>query len=292
MDGAVSAVRLAGGPVSWGVDFASAPANPPWSLVLDGIRDAGYDGLELGPVGYLPEDPARLREEIGRRGLELVAGFVFEPLHDATQRERIVGVAGRVAALVAAAGGRHLVVIDLVVPERAAAAGRSERAPRLDREGRRALTGVLLSIRRIAEAAGLVAVVHPHAGSYVEFADEIAAIAELAPLCIDTGHAAYARLDPARLLREHGERVALLHLKDTDPAVLERGLGYWDAIAAGVFCPAGRGVVDFAAVAAALRETGYSGWATVEQDRAPGSGDPVADLVAGRMALQRLGLGA
>jgi inosose dehydratase len=284
-------VRLATGPVSWGVDFAHTPGNPPWSRVLDGVRDAGYGGLELGPIGYLPEDPARLREEVGARGLEVVGGFVFEPLHDATQRERIVGLAGRVAALVAAVGGRSLIVIDLVVPERAATAGRSERAPRLDACGRRALEDVLASIGRIADAAGLVAAVHPHAGSYVEFADEIRAVAELAPLCVDTGHAAYAGLDAGGLLREYGSRVALVHLKDADARVLAAELGFWDAVAAGVFCPAGRGVVDFAAVGAALRDAGYDGWATVEQDRLAG-GDPVADLVASRRTLERLGLAA
>jgi inosose dehydratase len=282
-------VRLATGPVSWGVDFADAPGNPPWPAVLDGARDAGYGGLELGPIGYLPEDPARLRSELERRSLEAVGGFVFEPLHDPCERERIVGLAGRVAALVAAVGGRHLIAIDLVVPERAATAGHSERAPRLDETGRRALAAALASIARIAEAAGLVAAVHPHAGSYVEFADEIAAVAELAPLCLDTGHAAYARLDAARLVREYGERVALVHLKDADPDVLERGLGFWEAVEAGVFCPAGQGVVDFGDVARALADAGYAGWATVEQDRVPG-GDPVADLLASRRTLEGLGL--
>lgn len=284
-------VRLASGPVSWGVDFADRPGNPPWSAVLDGVRDAGYGGLELGPIGYLPQDPARLRDELDARGLELVGGFLFQPLHDAAQRERIVGLAGQVAALVAAVGGRHLVAIDLVVPERAASAGRAERAPRLDADGRRALAGALASIVRIADAAGLVAAVHPHAGTYVEFADEIAAAAELAPLCLDTGHAAYARLDAGRLLREYGARVALVHLKDVDPRVLASGLGFWEAVAAGVFCPAGRGAVDFAGVIGALRDAGYAGWATVEQDRVAG-GDPVADLVSSRLALERLGLAA
>jgi inosose dehydratase len=283
-------VRLATGPVSWGVDFAGAAGNPPWTTVLDGVRDAGFGGVEIGPLGYLPTDPARLRDEVAQRGLEVVGGFVFEPLHDPAECARITGLAGRVAALVASAGGRHLVAIDLVAPARAAAAGVGSRAPRLARDGRLALEAAIRAIVRIAEDAGLVAAVHPHAGTYVEFADEIAHVAELAPLCVDSGHAAYARLDPAALVREYGSRVALLHLKDVDPVVLERGLGFWDAMAAGVFCPAGRGLVDFAALAAAVRDAGYAGWATVEQDRVPG-GDPLPSLVASRLALEEVGLG-
>jgi len=284
-------VRLAGGAVSWGVDFADAPGNPPWQRVLDGVRAAGLRGVELGPLGYLPEQPRLLRDELARRELELVAGFVFEPLHDRARLRDTLALGRRVAALVAALGGRALVLIDRPCAARAATAGDAARAPRLDADGRRALAAAIGALAAVAADAGLVAALHPHAGSYVEFADEIAAAAELAPLCLDTGHAAYAGLDAAALASEYGDRVALVHLKDVDAAVLARGLGFWDAVAAGVFCPAGRGVVDFAAVAQALARAGYRGWATVEQDRAPGGGDPVADLVAGRMTLEQHGFG-
>lgn len=283
-------VRLATGPVSWGVDFAGTPGNPPWTDVLDGIRRAGYAGLELGPLGYLPEDPGRLREELAERALALVGGFVFEPLHDPARLGDILATTRRVVRLIVGAGGEHLVIIAAVVPDRACAAGRSERAPRLDADGRRALARAISAVAGVAESAGLAAAVHPHAGTYIEFADEIGAAAELAPLCLDTGHVAYAGLDPGAAIREYGSRLGMLHVKDVDPAVLARRLGFWESVAAGVFCPAGRGVVDLAEVADALRDGGYSGWATVEQDRLTG-GDPVADLVESRQALERAGLG-
>ncbi|HEX8101180.1 MAG TPA: hypothetical protein VF533_01070, partial [Solirubrobacteraceae bacterium] len=98
-------VTLATGPVSWGVDFAAAPGNPPWPDVLDGIAAAGYPGLELGPLGYLPEDPARLRAELDRRGLAVAGSFVFEPLHEPERVPAALAAARRTAALVAAAGG-------------------------------------------------------------------------------------------------------------------------------------------------------------------------------------------
>jgi inosose dehydratase len=281
-------VQLATGPVSWGVDFADAPGNPPWAEVLDGVAQAGYRGVELGPLGYLPTDVARLREELGARGLALTAGFVFEPLHDPGEHDRIVGAARRVAELVAGVGGRTLVVIDAVDPERAAVAGRVERAPEPDERHWRAIARTVEAIGEVAGAAGLVAAIHPHAGTHIEFADEIARAAELAPLCLDTGHLAYARLDPVHWLRRLGERVALVHLKDVDAQVLDRGLSLWDAIAAGVFCPLGTGVVDLANV---VEELGTVDWATVELDRRPG-GDPVGDLIASRRVLEALGLGA
>jgi inosose dehydratase len=279
-------LRLAAGPVSWGVDFAGDPRNAPWAEVLDGIRAAGYPGVELGPVGYMPTDPHVLADELERRGLEPVATFVFEPLHDPQQLPRIAAAGRRAAALVAAVGGRHLVGIDAVTPERARTAGRPGVAPRLDAAGRRALARALELLDRIAAGAGLVFALHPHAGSYVEFGDEIEWAAQHAPLCLDTGHLAYAGLDPAAAIDRYADRVALLHLKDVDAAVLARGDDFWNAVAAGVFRPLGAGIVDLDAVVAAVDRTDVR-WATVEQDRRGADGDPVADLRASRAALER-----
>ena len=55
------AIKLATGPVTWGVDFADTPTNPPWQQVLDDISASGLPAMELGPVGYLPEEPGAVR---------------------------------------------------------------------------------------------------------------------------------------------------------------------------------------------------------------------------------------
>ena len=73
-----------------------------------------------------------------------------------------------------------------------------------------------------------------------------------------------------------------MHFKDVAGDVLSRidaeGLDFWTAIEAGVFCPLGEGIVDIGAVLRALDRHGYRGYATIEQDRVPGSGDPLGDL--------------
>ena len=53
-------ISIGNAPCSWGVEFADDPRNPPWTRVLDECRDAGYRGIELGPIGFMPEDPAKL----------------------------------------------------------------------------------------------------------------------------------------------------------------------------------------------------------------------------------------
>ena len=68
-------------PDSWGVWFADDPQQTPWERFLDEVAESGYKWIELGPYGYLPTDPERLRDELGRRGLTLTGGAVFAGLH-------------------------------------------------------------------------------------------------------------------------------------------------------------------------------------------------------------------
>jgi inosose dehydratase len=188
------------------------------------------------------------------------------------------------------------VLVDRPGAERAAAAGRSDAARRLEGEEWSALVTALRRAAAIAADHGLRPAVHPHAGSFVEFEDEIERLladSDLA-LCLDTGHAAYAGIAAQDALRAYGDRLAHVHLKDVRADVLARvrneRLDFWAAIEAGVFCPLGQGVVDLPAVLGALEEVGYRGFATIEQDRVPGSGSPLDDLAESRRVLASAGL--
>ena len=122
---------------------------------------------------------------------------------------------------------------------------------------------------------GLTPVLHPHAGSYIEFEDEIERVLDDTAddglqLCIDTGHLMYAGVEPVRFLAEHRDRTPYLHFKDINPVVHQKvvsdGIAFFDAIPFGVFCPVGQGVVDFGALASELAK-GFDGPGTIEQDR-------------------------
>ena len=288
-------VRLATGPVTWGVDFADRPGNPPWSLVLDEIEASGVGALELGPVGYLPEDPTTLRAELARRHLTSVGSYVFEDLHDPAARDSVLAVAGRACRAIAAAGGGVLVIIDRPDEHRVATAGRADVAPRLADDGWAAMLEVVNDVAAVARESGLRPVVHPHAGGYIEFGDEVERLMDDTDLdlCIDSGHFTYAGMDPVRSIRTYAERLGHFHFKDIRPDVLDRvraeGLDFWTAIEEGVFCPMGEGMVDVAGVIEALADVGYSGFATIEQDRVPGSGSPLEDLQRSVAVLQRVG---
>jgi inosose dehydratase len=289
-------LELATGPVTWGVDFADAAGNPPWEHVLDDIAASGVDALELGPVGYLPEDPDVLRGALDIRGLTAVGSFVFDDFHDPARALAIAELTARACRAITAAGGTVLVVIDRPCAERAACAGRSVAARRLDAAAWAAMVGAIRRTAAIAEDHGLRPAFHPHAGSFVEFEDEIERLLDETDLalCLDTGHAAYAGIAAHRALVAYGDRLAHVHLKDVRADVLARvsreGLDFWAAIAAGVFCPLAQGVVDVPGVLGALRDVGYRGYATIEQDRVAGSGAPLDDLAESLRVLASAGL--
>lgn len=278
-------LSLATAPVTWGVDFADAEGNPPWQLVLDEIARSGVSALELGPVGYLPEDPAALREALGARNLTAVGSFVFEDFHDQAHGRRTAAVAIRACRAIAAAGGRLLVIIDRPSNARAATAGRSDAATRLHGPAWRGMLDRFEATASVARDHGLTPVVHPHAGTFVEFEDEIERLLDATSLhlCLDSGHTAYAGLDASAAITAYGPRISHVHLKDVSGQVLGRvrndALGFWAAVEQGVFCPLGEGQVGLSPVLAALADVGYTGYATVEQDRVAGSGAPLEDLM-------------
>ena len=288
-------------PCSWGVEFGDDPRNPPWRRVLDEAREAGYAGMELGPLGFLPEDPAVLREAMDSRGMTLTAAVMFRPLHDPAAFGDILDVTHRTCRNLRALGADQFVLIDSISERRVPTAGRPEEAERL---AGAELEGLHDRIREVCAIAsgeyGMTVSVHAHAAGFVEFEDEIdrlmdAVPAELLGLCVDTGHCEYARTDPVALYRRYHARVPYVHYKDIDPGVRARVVaertGFYAACAQGLFCNLGDGVVDFAGFRDALAEHRFAGWGTVEQDCDPEAGNPVVDDARANMAhLRAVGL--
>jgi len=294
-------LSIGNAPCSWGVEFADDPRNPPWTRVLDEARAAGYRGIELGPLGFMPEDPAILGPALAERELTLIGGVLFRPFHDPAQWPQVQDAALRTCRALTAHRATRLVLIDSISPRRAPTAGRSGEAERLTGADR---DGFLDRIRSVAqmgvERFGLQVSMHAHAAGFVEFEDELEDVLDaieprLLGVCLDTGHSEYAGFDPVAFYRRHSGRVSYLHFKDIDPAVrrraIEQRIGFYDACAAGLFCNLGEGVVDFSGLKAALAASGFSGWATVEQDRDPsGARSTLADATANLAYLKLSGL--
>jgi inosose dehydratase len=290
-----SRLRLGSCPDSWGVWFADDPAQTPWHRFLDELAEAGYRWLELGPYGYLPTDPGRLREEVGRRGLRVSGQGVFGGLHDPGRWDRDLAEARRVAELVVAVGGTHVVLLPADV---------GPNPPELDDQGWRTLTDATSRLgRTLKEEYGLQAVFHPHADSLVGTQPQVERfLTQTDPawvdLCLDTGHIAYYRGDNLGLIRGYPDRIGYLHLKQADPAVVEQveaeGLGFAEAVRRGVMCEPPKGEPDTEALLDAVdRHLDGELFAIVEQDLYPcDPDDPLPIATRTCTYLRQLGVGS
>jgi inosose dehydratase len=273
----MSNLKIAGAPISWGVCEV-----PGWGRMLDAdvvlgeMSALGLVATELGPPGYLPEDPAELRALLGTHNLRLVGGFLAVVLHDPEQLWSTMDDAKEVIELLAAVGGEVLVL--------AAATGSLgyDRRPVLSDAAWRTLVDAAARIRDLAAGNGLRTVLHPHVGTHVETEVEVRrflADSDL-PLCLDTGHLMIGGTDPVELARRYPDRIGHVHLKDVRAAIAEvvraGQVTYTHAVGAGMYVPLGDGDVDLSTLVRELQANGYTGWYVLEQDTAL-SGDSTAE---------------
>jgi inosose dehydratase len=271
-------IRVASAPVSWGIyEFKGIEPKFPYAQVLDEIAGTGYTGIELGPYGYLPTDPAKLKDELDQRGLQLLSAFVPVKLVDESAHEAGANEALKVGKLLAALGANYIVLADDngSVPQLVQQAGRRTGSALTTGMWDTFAKGVDLIAKRVHDELGLGVVFHHHCAGYVETPDEVRELfkrtnPDLVGLCLDTGHWHYAGGDAVQCINELGARVRYLHLKDCSKQIAAQCRAekkdYFEAIKAGVFCELGKGEVNFPAVISAMEALGYDGWAIVEQD--------------------------
>lgn len=312
----MSPILVGNAPCSWGsLEFEGLEGEAMrYPQMLTELAATGYTGTELGDWGYMPTDPAMLAATMLTRKLTLTGAFVPVALADATAHEAGVATAVRTAGLLADVHRRtraefapFIVLADNngTVAERTANAGRITPAMGLDPTCWRTFAaGAEKVAQAVLDATGLRTVFHHHCAGWVETPAEIATLLrltspELIGLVFDTGHLALGAGSTgcaaiAQALADFDERIDYVHFKDFDPDVAEAsrsaGWDYFGALQHGIFCELGKGCVDFPAVIAWMREQGYAGFVTVEQDVLPGMGAPRESARRNRDYLTSIGL--
>jgi inosose dehydratase len=276
--------RIAGAPISWGVCEV-----PGWGLqlsvdrVLREMSELGLRATELGAIGWLPTDADELRATLDAHGLRVVGAFVPLVCHDPERRQETLDSAEVMATLLEAVDAETFVTAVVTDPD-------DWRHEDLASEQWKHVFAVLDEIEGVTTAHDLRQVVHPHANTLVETADEIDRLLDgsTVPICLDTGHVTIGGADALELAGRASARVGLVHLKDVRTAVAARfnagELNLMAAVQAGLFAPLGDGDVPIAEVVTTLEDNGYSGRYVLEQDvaitdREPPAGDgPVRDV--------------
>ncbi|MFG6194838.1 TIM barrel protein [Nonomuraea sp. JJY05] len=296
-------VKVANAPVSFGV-FELATEAPPLSAdeMVRALSEAGYEGIDSGPIGYLGTGSG-LADRLAGNGLLLAGGWVDLPYSDAAAYE--AGLPALEAALdVFAAAppapegfGPRPTLACSGSPERFARPGGS--VPGLAASE---WTGYAARLQRAVDRCrerGLDPVFHHHLGTYVETPDDVERLLELTDvqLCLDTGHLLLAGGDPVSALRDWSGRVGHVHIKDGDTKILAQalvdGVDLRELMGRGGFAPLGEGELDLPAVVRVLDEIDYAGWVVIEQDTLPGRrtvAQNIADQAANRRKLEDLGL--
>jgi inosose dehydratase len=296
-------IQLANAPCSWGT-IEGWGQSIGYSDMLDQLVATGYTGTELGDYGYMPTDPASLRQALVSRNLTMLGAYEGVYFRDPNQHapglEKILRNA-RLLKSVADIGDPNTQPFVVIADEH------SRDAPRFINAGRITpdlslssadwatfALGVNNAAKAVHEETGLRCVFHHHCGGYVEAPWEIEELlsrtdSRYLGLVFDTGHYLYGTGTNdgglvVSALEGFKDRLWYVHFKDCSQQVAsqsrEQARNYKQAIGAGVFCELGQGAVDFAAVTQKLEQLGYAGWICVEQDVLPGMGDP--QLSAGR----------
>lgn len=268
-------IKIGTAPDSWGVWFPHNDKQIPWERCLNEMAEAGYEGIELGPWGYLPNNYQQLKQVLEKRSLSLTATTLVGDLTSEASTKEMITLLDEMANLqLKFPTAKYVVLIDDCYTD--LFTGELIRPQILNEEEWRSFVRNVEQIKNHAKSTyGLEVVFHPHAQSHIETEEQIERLLHDTDinLCLDTGHHAYADGDPVAFMRKHHERIPYLHIKSCDLKVRERmqneNWPFAKAVSEDIMCEPELGVVDMEAFFEVLRDIDYNGWAVVEQDMYP-----------------------
>jgi inosose dehydratase len=252
---------------------------------FDQIARAGYSAVHADvPPG---SSPAEYRSLLAEYGLRPAPGYFGGFFDRPDERSAVVE-----AARVQAAQTAELGVDTLFIAQHMCDVRRARPAVGAEASDERVaiMADGLELAAQAARREGVSVALHPHVGSWIETEPEVRGVLDrtrggelrFGP---DTGHLAFAGMDPAALVAEYRDRVVAIHLKDLDAEaaarVIRGGISYYEATRTErVWAEPGAGDLDLAAVFDAL-PVGFAGWYVVEVDL-PKHGTPFESAVLSR----------
>lgn len=274
----LSRLTLGTAPDSWGVWFPRDDHQVGWKQYLDDVQNAGYVWTELGPQGFLPQDPQQLRDELDQRGLKVCGGTVFAGLHKGKEAlDKAIAEFSQEAKLLSEVGATFLIHL----PEQYTDmhTGAATQSGDIDPEQwANLISGTNELGRIIFEEYGVALVSHPHADTHLDVQDRIEQfLIDTDPryvnLCLDTGHVAYCGGDNLQIIEHFPERITYLHIKLVDPKIRERvraeGLSLAEAVPLGIMVEPPYGEPDVPSLLTALAGLDRDMFAVIEQDLYP-----------------------
>jgi inosose dehydratase len=294
-------IVVANAPVSYGafeLTVGIDPNVPDGETVLDEVAEAGYQGIDLGPVGYLGQG-AGLLDGLRRRGLGLAGGFFELPFSDpAAMTAALPGLASLLDVFdsIESLGGLKpkptLADASSDLRRSRPAQAAIDRSLGFDAEGWKRFAHGVEMAQAMCRERGYEPTFHHETGTGIEAVWEIEKLLELTTigLCLDTGHLLLGQGDPVQAMHDWGARINHLHLKDARQAVVDEIVREAAPVAEiwkrKAFCRLGEGDLDVDRVLE-LARAWYSGWLVVEQDVLPEPGNPLGEPARDQRANRR-----
>lgn len=276
-------IKVGNCPDSWGVWFDKNDRQMDWRRFTREFHEAGYRYTELGPFGYMSEDADELNEEFKKWDIVPVAGNIMFDLADDEKMEWAKAHTKKVCELLRAVGGEYFIIMDAMYDD--LITGEHLRPKALDKEKFDSLIKNTVVLGKIAKECGIKSVFHPHAGTHVEYEDQIEEVLNKTTpdelmLCFDTGHHVYCEgNDVYSFMEKHMDRISFLHFKDVVESVKEEvwknGDTFPVATKKGIWAEIGEGQIDWLKIKDILEKTGYDGYAIIEEDCYPAMFDEV-----------------
>ena len=139
---------------------------------------------------------------------------------------------------------------------------------------------------KLARENGMHLCYYPHVGTDVQDRTEVDRLfattdPEYVSMCLDTGHAKFAGVDPIMLTEYYITIIKHVYLTNVRPKVIERVVpgkySFYQAIREGIFTVPGdpEGGIDFDPIFEVFRRHTYEGWIVVEAEQDPAKANPL-----------------
>ena len=259
-------MQIGNAPCSWGVFYPTGNRITAEGY-LDAVARAGYQHTELGPLGFLGEDPGWIADALACRGLTLAGAAHVHTLADPAGEATLTANLHRLGRLLSALESRDLILMDESEIYPISAQGVVDEAG-----WQSAMTLIRHAHTLLRDTYGITLHLHPHVGTCIEREAQIdRALTETeVSLCLDTGHHAFWDQDVLAYMAKVWHRIGFIHLKNVNPTVraqvLSSQLGVNASFDHGVMCALPDGVVDIPAVLRLIAAKGFTGPVIVEQD--------------------------
>jgi len=222
------------------------------STIMKEVREAGYEGLEatMPKIADYLNDPARFKDMLSEAGLQMASVYVPGNWHVREEHANDLANCRAAAEFASFVGCKQLIL-----------SGGIMRLGDNERDALHETAACYNEIGRMCMAEyGLEVCCHPIArpGATVGSPAQIAEIMDTTDpkaffLCPDVGgHIVLGGGDPVEIFRLYADRIRYVHFKDIDAD------GKWTLL--------GRGVTDYPRLIEMLREMGYDGWLTAEEE--------------------------